>query len=198
MIASNNYEKLTQALNYLAQQTPTKSENKLKAIKLLWAADRYHIRKYSRLIGDEDYLAMKHGPVNSTAKDIAEEDPFNADELLQYSKEYIQASRYSFKSSKNVDYDKLSKTDIEALRFAIDKFGKMDKYHLRDLTHEYPEWQKHAKVIESGQSLRESIDPVDFFLNPNIQEDPFALEDDLLQESKQRYIQNKQVAAMLG
>ena len=44
----------------------------LSDIKLIFFADRYHIRKYGRPITNDEYLAMDFGPVNSGVKDIAE------------------------------------------------------------------------------------------------------------------------------
>lgn len=58
---NTNYRKITQALNYLATKNPDKKINKLKAIKLVWIADRYHLRKYGRPITWDTYEAMPLG-----------------------------------------------------------------------------------------------------------------------------------------
>ena len=68
--------KSTQALNYFARLSARGAPqplNKMKALKLLFFADRYHLRKYGRPVSDCAYFAMKNGPVASEAKNIAEE-----------------------------------------------------------------------------------------------------------------------------
>ncbi len=69
--------KSTQALNYFAHKSasgaPARRLNRMKALKLLFFADRYHLRKYGRPVSDCAYFAMKHGPVASEAKHVAEE-----------------------------------------------------------------------------------------------------------------------------
>jgi hypothetical protein len=65
------YKKATQAVNYFAQRSGG-IINKMKAIKLIYFADRYHLRKYGRPITNDEYLAMDYGLVSSGVKDIAE------------------------------------------------------------------------------------------------------------------------------
>jgi len=77
------HRKATQALNYFARQEGG-SINKLKALKLLFFADRYHLRKYGRPVSECAYYAMTHGPVASEAKQIAEE----ADQLPKPARDY--------------------------------------------------------------------------------------------------------------
>lgn len=44
----------------------------MKALQLVYFADRYHLRKFGRPITNDEYFAMPYGPVASGAKDIAE------------------------------------------------------------------------------------------------------------------------------
>jgi uncharacterized phage-associated protein len=55
-----DYEKCTQALNFFAQKAGGQI-NKMKALKLIFFADRYHVRKYGRLLTNDNYMAMEHG-----------------------------------------------------------------------------------------------------------------------------------------
>jgi uncharacterized phage-associated protein len=194
-----NYQKLTQALNYLAHQYSGNKVSRLKVMKLLWAADRYHIRKFGRLIGGDDYFAMPHGPVHSTGKRIADEDLW-LEEYLKYSRAFVRKDDYALKAISDVDNSKLSETDIEALDFAYHSFGDVDKYILRDLTHKYPEWAKHEPSLESGRSSCEPIDPVDFFLDPDPEEvadDKFRMNSDLLADSKEIFEESQTISRVL-
>lgn len=39
--------------------------DKLKLLKLVYLADKYHLIYYGRTITNDDYYAMKHGPIAS-------------------------------------------------------------------------------------------------------------------------------------
>jgi len=51
------HRKATQALNVLARNSGG-TISKLKALKLVFFADRYHLRKYGRAIINDRYFAM--------------------------------------------------------------------------------------------------------------------------------------------
>ena len=77
------HRKATQALNYFARQSSGRL-NKLKALKLIYFADRYHLRTYGRPITNDRYLAMEYGPVASSCKDLAEMSEFLGKEEREY------------------------------------------------------------------------------------------------------------------
>lgn len=193
-------QKLVQVLAYLANKSEANSINKLKAIKLVWAADRYHMRKYGRLVSGDDYYALKYGPVASQLKNIAEEDSFLPESYVKYSKQYIHpdAEKLNIKASKSADNDFLSKTDVEALDFAWDNFSQYDGFELADLSHKYPEWKKFEKLINSGQISRGRISLEDFFDEPvGIKADPFKTDKEILNGAKEIFIQNFEVERAL-
>lgn len=64
-----NYKKSVQALNYLAVLEGG-AINYMKALKLIWLSDRYHLRNHGRTITGDKYFALKNGPVASFTKDI--------------------------------------------------------------------------------------------------------------------------------
>ena len=85
-----NYKKITQALNWLARKEGGEI-NKMKAIKLVWMADRLHLREYGRPITNDDYIAMKFGPVGSVTRNITDEAiPYLTDEQFGYSRNYLK------------------------------------------------------------------------------------------------------------
>jgi uncharacterized phage-associated protein len=165
--------KITQALNFFAIKSGG-SINKMKALKLLYFSDRYHLRKYGRLISNDDYIAMKNGPVPSVAKDIAElKNDFLCDEkALEYSSHYIEPDnkKLNFASKEAVDASVFSKSDIEAMNFAWDRFGHFTQYQLVKITHRYPEWMKHEECLYSvyGNRRSQQMDLLDFFDDPEL------------------------------
>jgi uncharacterized phage-associated protein len=176
-----NYKKATQSLNYFAiKESGTVSY--MKAIKLLYFSERYHLRKYGRLITNDTYWAMKKGPVASTSLNIAKADD---DNLTPIEKEYGMTFIKSDLESKTIssllgfDDNEFSETEVESLDFAYSNLGKNDQWFLAELSHEYPEWSKYKDHFEESSqtsfSSRYMIDFLDFFSEPeNFNEERFG------------------------
>lgn len=160
-----DYRKATQALNWFAIKGGGKI-NKMKALKLIYLADRYHLRKYGRLVTNDSYVAMEHGPVASSTRDIVEKSDFIDSHQRQYADNYIAGKgKYDIQSAVSPDNDVFSDSDIEALKFAWKKFGHLDQFELADLTHKYPEWISCEEELKHKEST--PIDLMDFFNDPN-------------------------------
>lgn len=158
-----DYKKAVQAVNYFALQNGGRI-NKMKVIKLIYFADRYHIRKYGRPIINDQYLAMPYGPVGSGVKDVAEMSQFLGEQEKGYSSTYIRPTRNAVESVDECDDTVFSESDLEALDFAWDKFGGYDQFELADIAHEYPEWKKHEQALKEYTRLTMSYK--DFFDDP--------------------------------
>lgn len=161
-----DHRKSTQAINFFATKAGGYI-NKMKAIKLIYFADRYHLRKYGRPITNDEYFAMPYGPVNSGVKEIAENSDFLAKDEQESSSIYLRVpNQYGVKSLRPVETKVFSKSDIEALSFAWEKFGKYNQYELADLSHNYPEWKRFKAIIESKTRSRVRMNYEDFFEDP--------------------------------
>lgn len=159
-----NYKKATQALNYLVCKAGGVI-NKMKALKLIYLADRYHLRKYGRLITNDIYFAMNYGPVPSGVKDIAEASEFLSIEEKHYSSKYIEpANKLTLKSKHAIDNTVFSESDVEALDFGWHKFGHLKQFDLSELTHKYPEWKKHEKALKLDSRIQIRLE--DFLEDP--------------------------------
>ncbi len=182
-----DYRKATQALNFFAEQAGG-IINKMKAIKLVYFADRYHLRKYGRPISNDEYVAMKFGPVNSGVKDIAEFSDFASEEEKKYASTFIkkEGSHY-FKSVLEINRKIFSESDIEALEFAWENFGEYDQFKLADLTHNYPEWKKHEEKLKPhSRHTRIRMDYEDFLSDPEDDSNPcFSLTKEEKQDRKE-------------
>ena len=150
-LPDTSYKKATQALNFLARKKDG-SINKMKAIKLIFLADRLHLRKYGRPVIGDMYWAMKLGPVGSKTKRAAELDlPLD---VLSYTKKYIKPTdekKQSLVSIKEPDLEVFSKTDLECLETVYDTFSDKDQFELAELTHKYPEWPKYQRELRTGK-----------------------------------------------
>jgi uncharacterized phage-associated protein len=167
------YKKTTQALNVLARKAGGQI-SKLLALKLVFFADRYHLRKYGRPLTNDSYLAMKYGPVASGAKNLAEGNrSFLSSEERNYSGRYIRpVDKNLYESVGEPDMDVFSDTDMEALEFAWARFGGVGRFELARATHEYPEWKRHAAALECNASTREAMCWLDFLEDPPTPLDP--------------------------
>jgi uncharacterized phage-associated protein len=161
------HRKATQALNFLARQSGGRI-NKLKALKLMFFADRYHLRKYGRTVSECAYYAMKDGPVASEAKQVAEDHELLPVPARSYGRKFLEKkSNYDYASVAEVDKSVLSESDLEALTFAWENFGYYPKYRLRDITHHYTEWKRHESALKQHGYRRVKMDCADFFTEPD-------------------------------
>jgi len=178
---------ILECLYYLSKKM-NKDIDKLASIKFLFFADRYHLRKYGRLISEDTYYALPHGPVASNSlnilNDIMNGNNAGADKV------YInRKTANSFIAvDNNYELDYLSSSDIEALDFSIENFAHYDTWTLRDLTHEYPEWKRYKNTLEGNLSKREKIQMNDFFEDADIKNDPYSIIDnEIVELSKDLY-----------
>lgn len=200
---SDEVVKVTQSLGFLLSLDENRRMNKVKLVKLVWAADRYHLRKYGRTVTDTEYYAMPHGPVSSLALDVIDGDEVALyPEDISYIADFItsmQENQNDIVLYNNTADDYLSETDKEALQFAWNTFGDKEPFELADnITHQYPEWSRFREHFEvNNERSRKPIDLDDFFKNPN-EDKYFETDTTVLTASKEIYDQNKADAQLLN
>lgn len=161
--------------------------DRIKLIKLVYLADKYHLTRYGRSVTHDVYFAMERGPVGSTLKDVL---AFN--EIALNSHEYNYASQlieqidpHTFKAKEPdevPEYDMLSETDIEALEFVIKHFGGKDQWELSEYTHKYPEWYNYADIFKEGRARRAKI-KIEELLTV-LEDDPLFISREHIEESR--------------
>lgn len=193
---STEFKKTTQALRYLISKSDEDKLNVLLLMKLIWAADRYHLRNYASTIGGYDYRAMPHGPVNSTALDIANATDFLSDEQKEYGKKFVIRNGEDIYGLLSAEEDYLAETNIEALNFAWNKLGSLDPFEVRDTTHEYPEWKKYKDFFRTGSSSL-TMDILDFFKNPD-NDTIFSEDIEKLENAEKVFEENKALRKLIN
>lgn len=163
-----DYKKAVAEIAYLAKIAGGDID-KLKLVKLLFFADRYHIRKYGRPIANDVYFAMKMGPVPSSSLDIIKPNEYalGAD-AIAYARQYISGLdgakvQGAISLLREPDADALSESDIEALEKVSDAFKGYSPRQLVDITHLYPEWERHRVALENGNVACVPMSYADFF-----------------------------------
>ncbi len=152
-------KKSVQAINYFARKEENHSINRLKLMKLLWLSDRLHLLRYGRLILDDKYVAMPHGPVPSNTLNISK------NKNAQYISEFLKTERYHLESVADSRIGLFSGSEIEVMDEIWVNFGQLTNFQLRDLSHFYPEWKRFEEDIKMTNSSFEMYFE-DFFVVP--------------------------------
>lgn len=158
-------------------------------LKMLFFADRYHIRHFGYVASQDKYKAMRKGPVAHITYNALQGKNcgFNAVEA-PFLHEIVALDEYSYKIAVQ-DEDELSDSYKEALDFAIKTYGQFNHYDLSEISHDYPEWKKHEKDVNNNPVM----DLKDFFENSKdlvyskkhgIEKDPYAEDEEFLQAMK--------------
>jgi uncharacterized phage-associated protein len=111
----------------------------LKLIKLVYLADRTSIISHGCSITGDNYVSMPHGPVPSNTLNLV-----NGYLPATYWENLI-SDRDNHEVSLRTNMpptDQLSQADLDIISSVWARFGHMDKFQLRDWTHDHlPEWQ---------------------------------------------------------
>lgn len=153
---------ISSLLGRIASRVPSKCISKIYALKIVYLADRYHLRKFGRTITEDTYWAMDYGPVASETKRYIES-VAGGDETPPSFLSIKNDSRghQEIKVVGPVDESYLSETDVEAIDAALAEACVHDD--LISFTHLFPEWKKHEADLRDG-ARRRKMDFADFFL----------------------------------
>lgn len=139
-----NPRKAAQVIAYLALKAGGKLDV-LKAVKLVYLSDRESIKLWGAPVMDEQHVSMPHGPVNSSTYSY-----LNGEHDLAACgwSDYLEDRAHHVVAVNNGvgidDLDELSDADIASMDAVWDRFGHMDKWQIRDWTHDrnnIPEWE---------------------------------------------------------
>lgn len=172
-------KKAIEVLLYFASKQDNKID-KLKALKLLWLADRYHARQYGRTITSDTYVAMPLGTVPSQTKDYLDslQDP-KTDDVENC---IVPIDKYTYKSVRNPNLKVFSNTDLKALDLIWKKFGSMKSCELVNYTHKLPEWKRFkADLKDSNKKNSYKIVLKDIFQNSEDGYEIFNDDEELLE-----------------
>lgn len=155
-------EKLVQALVFFAQRG-IRDLDKMKAAKLLFHADKFHLLKYGRPVIGDQYACMEYGPVPSASltvmNDVIAHDAHFQPLAKELFDEYLTVERPMFRkypvfrARKDPDLDVFSDSDVEALEHAQKTFGAMPAWKLSEQSHDEPSWKLANERRAPGSSV---------------------------------------------
>lgn len=140
---------IIQAIAYLVAKDSVRIDSSVSLFKLLFFADRYHLRMYGSTITGDKYVAMDMGPVPSVAKTM-----LDLSKKVSKLQEYVEWEGDGFSSVQNPDMDEFSESEIEALDVVI----KFHKNHstmgtLIDFSHQLTEWKKPSSKLRLDKGM---------------------------------------------
>ena len=186
--------KIIEAIVYLVSRSKDRKMSKLHLLKMLFFADRWHLRMYGRSVTGDTYYAMQYGPAPSECKRVAEGRPsLDMGEALSGVLDFpcpniVHAIRDERRSA-------LSDSDIAALEAARDVEKK--ERDLVAFSHNFPEWQKHGYVIKNIHS-RKRMDGLDFFLDAPKGSEYCEADAERVACAKEAYLEHEAAERVLG
>ena len=176
-----NYKKSVQALNYLAVLEGG-AINYMKALKLIWLSDRYHLRNHGRTITGDKYYALKNGPVASFTKDIIINKHIT-EELNKYSSTFVSVNGYNLSTNSQPNTNVFSQKELEVINTVYDNYKSMTEFEISEFSHNFPEWKQYEeKIKKTGSSY--VIDMNLFFENYKDKTNLFVNDNEELEEMK--------------
>jgi uncharacterized phage-associated protein len=134
-----NSAKVVEALTWLANKRP--GIDIFHVCKVLFLADREHLRRYGRPILGDRYIAMDDGPVPSHAYNVAQRDGHHVDgmtlEIASSAFTYDASGAHPRMFPKREPNEKLfSRTDLTVLAEMTEKFADMSFWDLWNIVHD--------------------------------------------------------------
>lgn len=147
MKTSIQIAKIKAVLLYIMQSFP-QGVDYIKLFKILYFAQQDHLVKYGKVLVEDSFKALKHGPVPTytyKALQIAEGKPLegNFEEFLTG----IEVHDKKVYTSAKPDMDYISGADKRCLDAAIAKYKDIDPYDLSNLSHDSA-WKEAMERIQ--------------------------------------------------
>lgn len=134
------YKKTLQAVAFLLRRSgPSKSDNYMRLIKLLYIADRESLREIGKPITGDQAIAMRQGPVLSHVLDLIKGQSYNSPDW----EKFIIQENYNIRLINDPGIEELCPYEIKKLQEVWDKYHSNGEWEMVEITHEFPEWKKN-------------------------------------------------------
>lgn len=142
-----NQQKAMQALAYLLKQKQiTKTDNYMRALKLLYIADRESLKETGESITSDRFVAMERGPTLSNLYDLVKQRSFG---VIEWDK-YFQRIGFEIRLIDDPGNSKLCRYEIKKLQEISERYRDKDEWEVAKETETFLEWGKNPP----GQSSR--------------------------------------------
>lgn len=139
MRANFDQNKALELILYIAERVSDPGFHRVS--KILYFADKEHLESFGRLITQDNYVAMKHGPVPSASYDILKfvrnVDGNHVDDRFRpLFDAFTVKGGYNIVPLRDADVDLLSDSEIQCLDSAIEQYGGMSFQNLTNASHD--------------------------------------------------------------
>ena len=181
--------KIVQILSMIQTLKGTKSISTISLERLLFLAERYHVRKNSKPLSGDQFYATDSGIVPMLTRDLLVGDHYQSiGNHLDFEKSVTRV-KAGFISFQQMDsYSLLALTEQEAIAFAVENFMRFNELQLNTITKAFPEWKETQR---NG-----AIDPKHFFENLDttaisyLRGDPYETDNAFLASGLAYYYEN--------
>lgn len=154
-----NVDKCIEGIDLIARRKPNITQ--YYVCKIFYFADREHLLDWGRMISGDRFVAMQHGPVPSFVYNLLKDSVGEPDEIVDRLNDRVKIARKNnkllVKSRGKNEFGSLSKTDIEYLEAATEKYSGMSFGAVKAISHQDPAyneaWSKPGQSNEMDLSL---------------------------------------------
>lgn len=174
-----NVKAIVQATNMFFQNENMKNLNQEKLEMLFWALDRLVIRNIGKTFTRGTYVRFIDIPTTMLVHNLVYNVGDQEDPVTQYFNENVVFDDNGYLQDvheKNLGH--LSKVDVVFINNVIDHFADATDECMYDLIKCYPESSFNGNIVINMKS---------FFVNPQIDNDFFAVDDDILETAQWTY-----------
>jgi uncharacterized phage-associated protein len=133
-----NEKKATEAAAYLLKLRGGRMSY-MKLIKLLYLADREALLRFGCPITTDRYVSMDRGPVLSRVLNLITDERAPATSSI-WTNVISEPDHYEVRLNEKIEPEELSDAEIELLDEIFERYGRMDRWRLIEITHGLPEW----------------------------------------------------------
>lgn len=143
-----NSRKALQALAVLLNAAPSKTDNFMRLIKLLYMADRKCIEEIGRPITGDRVVAMERGPVLSNVYDALKESSIGPD--WSY---YLKRENYRIVLVENPGRGELCPYEVDKLTEVWERYQDKDEWEMVKELHKLPEYKRHEPLESPSEDI---------------------------------------------
>jgi hypothetical protein len=147
-----NYQKAVEAVLYILSQFKEEGLNTYNLLKMIFAADKYHLNKYGRPVTGDTYIKMNYGTVPSVIYEYIKQDPMALSTIADKECPFFNKEHNTF-PKREYKPEFLSESDEEALNYGKKEYENLTFNQVKEKNHDEKCW------VETGMNM-----PVDFEL----------------------------------
>lgn len=138
-----NYKKAIEVILYILNKNEREGINMYNLVKIIFAADKYHLNQYARPVTGDCYVKMQYGTVPSTICDYLKFDDLALSFIGEKEYPFFKGEgEHNFYPKRKCKKNLLSKSDIEAIEHGIKEYHGLSFDEVKDKNHDEKCWVK--------------------------------------------------------